>query len=64
MFTTTTLGEILARTKAPHSIRFVGLDIEGAELEALKGLSIDRYSVGASPSNTTTKSPSVARSTR
>jgi hypothetical protein len=47
VFTTTTLGEILARTKAPHFIQFVSLDIEGAELEALKGFPFDRYSMGA-----------------
>ena len=47
VFTTTTLGEILARTKAPHFIQFVSLDIEGAELEALKGFPFDRYSIGA-----------------
>ena len=46
-FTTTTLGDILERTKAPQLIHFVSLDIEGAELEALKGFPFDRYKMGA-----------------
>ena len=46
-FTTTTLGDILERTKAPQFIHFVSLDIEGAELEALKGFPFDRYTIGA-----------------
>jgi FkbM family methyltransferase len=46
-FTTTTLSEILERTKAPQFIHFVSLDIEGAELEALKGFPFDRYKMGA-----------------
>lgn len=45
--TTTTLGEILERTKAPQFIHFVSLDIEGAELEALKGFPFDKYKIGA-----------------
>ncbi len=32
-FTTVTLGDILARAKAPQRIDFMSLDIEGAELE-------------------------------
>jgi FkbM family methyltransferase len=46
-FTTTTLGEILERTRAPSFIHFVSLDIEGAELEALKGFPFDKYRIGA-----------------
>ena len=46
-FTTVTLGDILARAKAPHFIHFMSLDIEGAELEALRGLPFDRYEFGA-----------------
>lgn len=46
-FTTVTLGDILARAKAPRRIDFVSLDIEGAELEALRGLPLDRYQIGA-----------------
>ena len=45
--TTTTLGELLARTQAPSYIHFVSLDIEGAELEALKGVPFDKYRFGA-----------------
>lgn len=47
VFTTTTLGEVLARTNAPQFIQFVSLDIEGAELEALKGFPFDRHRIGA-----------------
>ena len=46
-FTTTTLGEILDREKAPPMIDFMSLDIEGAELDALKGFPFDRYKIGA-----------------
>ncbi len=45
--TTTTIGELLARTEAPPYIHFLSLDIEGAELEALKGVPFDRYRFGA-----------------
>lgn len=45
--TTTTLSEILERTKAPRFIHFVSLDIEGAELEALEGFPFDKYTMGA-----------------
>jgi FkbM family methyltransferase len=46
-FTTVTLGDILARAKAPSHIDFMSLDIEGAELEALRGFAFDRYTIGA-----------------
>ena len=46
-FTTVTLGDILARARAPQFIHFVSLDIEGAELEALQGFPFDRYRIGA-----------------
>jgi hypothetical protein len=46
-FTTTTLDDILMRGGAPAFIHFMSLDIEGAEFEALKGLSFDRFRVGA-----------------
>ena len=46
-FTTVTLGDILERAKAPRFIHFVSLDIEGAELEALRGFPFDRYKIGA-----------------
>jgi len=45
--TTTTLGELLDRAKAPSYIHFLSLDIEGAELEALKGVPFDKYRFGA-----------------
>lgn len=46
-FTTVTLDDILARAKAPQRIDFMSLDIEGAELEALRGFPFDRYRIGA-----------------
>jgi len=46
-FTTVTLNDILERTHAPRFIHFVSLDIEGAELEALKGFPFNEYKVGA-----------------
>jgi len=45
--TTTTLGEILARVNAPSFIHFMSLDIEGAELDALKGVPFDKYRFGS-----------------
>lgn len=46
-FTTTTLDDILSRADAPDYIHYMSIDIEGAELEALKGLSLSRYKIGA-----------------
>lgn len=45
--TTVTLAEILARAASPRFIHFVSLDIEGAELEALRAFPFDRYRVAA-----------------
>jgi FkbM family methyltransferase len=45
--TTVTLGEILARENAPRFIHFLSLDIEGAELDALRGVPMDTYRFGA-----------------
>lgn len=45
--TTTTLGDLLARAGAPPFIHFLSLDIEGAELDALRGIPFDRYRFGA-----------------
>jgi len=45
--TTTTLGDVLARNNAPSFIHFLSLDIEGAELEALRGVPFDKYRFGA-----------------
>ena len=46
-FTTVTLGDILERAKAPRFINFMSIDIEGAELEALKGFPFDKSKIGA-----------------
>ena len=45
--TTVTLREILERHSAPTFIHFMSIDIEGAELEALKGIPLDKYRFGA-----------------
>jgi hypothetical protein len=44
---TVTLGEVLAANGAPPFIHFVSVDVEGAELEALRGFPFDRHRVGA-----------------
>ncbi len=44
---TVTLGSILKRAKAPKFIHYMNLDIEGAELEAMKAFPFSRYKVGA-----------------
>jgi len=46
-FTTVTLGDILERAKAPRFIHFISMDIEGGELNALKGFPFDKYQIGA-----------------
>ncbi|HYB93548.1 MAG TPA: FkbM family methyltransferase [Vicinamibacterales bacterium] len=45
--TTVTLAEVLEKTDAPSYIHFLSLDIEGAELDALKGIPFDRYRFGS-----------------
>lgn len=45
--TTVTLADILARAGAPGFIHYMSLDIEGAELEALRGFPFDRHRLGA-----------------
>lgn len=45
--TTVTLGDILQRAHAPSFIHFMSLDIEGAELEALRGFPFDKYTLGS-----------------
>jgi len=45
--TTVTLAEILERAKAPAFIHFLSLDIEGAELDALRGVDLNAYRFGA-----------------
>ncbi len=44
---TATLDELLAKAHAPQWIDYMNIDVEGAELDALHGLSLDRYQVGA-----------------
>lgn len=44
---TTTLDEILEKAQAPNWIDYMNIDVEGAEYEVLRGLSLDRYRVGA-----------------
>jgi FkbM family methyltransferase len=46
-FTTVTLDDILAKAEAPDFIHYMSIDIEGAELEALKGLSFSQHKVAA-----------------
>jgi len=45
--TTVTIGDILERAKAPRFIHFVSLDVEGPELQALKGFPFNKYQIGA-----------------
>jgi len=45
--TTVTLADVLARAKAPAFIHFLSLDIEGAELDALRGIPFAQYRFGA-----------------
>lgn len=45
--TTTTLGALLERANAPAYIHFLSLDIEGAELDALKGVDFSNYTFGS-----------------
>ena len=46
-FTTVTLADILGTARAPQLIHFISLDIEGAELEALKAFPFDTHRIGA-----------------
>jgi FkbM family methyltransferase len=46
-FTTVTMADILSRGHAPQHIDYMSLDIEGAELDALRGFPFDRYQLGA-----------------
>ena len=45
--TTVTLRDILQRAQAPSFIHFLSLDIEGAELEALRGFPFDQHKLGS-----------------
>ncbi len=44
---TVSLADLLSRAEAPPYIHYVSIDIEGAELEALRGFPFDRHRVGA-----------------
>jgi len=46
-FTTITIDDILQKGNAPRHIDYLSIDVEGAEFEALKGLSLDKYEVDA-----------------
>ncbi len=46
-FTTATLDEILEKAHAPQWIDYMNIDVEGAEYDVLRGLSLDRYQFGA-----------------
>ena len=46
-FVTATLDEILDKAKAPRHIDYMSIDVEGAELDALRGFSLDKYEVDA-----------------
>ena len=46
-FVTTTLDDVLAETHAPRYIAYMNLDVEGAEYDVLKGLSLDKYEFGS-----------------
>ena len=45
--TTVTLDDILTRAQAPPFIHFMSLDIEGAELDALRAFPFDRIRLGS-----------------
>jgi FkbM family methyltransferase len=44
---TATLDEILTKAHAPNYIDYMNLDVEGAEYDVLRGLSLDRYQFGS-----------------
>ena len=44
---TATLDEILEKAKAPKRIDYMSIDVEGAEYDVLRGLSLDKYDIGA-----------------
>jgi FkbM family methyltransferase len=45
--TTVTLDDLLTRAQAPPFVHFMSLDIEGAELDALRAFPFDRIRLGA-----------------
>jgi FkbM family methyltransferase len=46
-FVTATLDEVLAQAHAPNYIDYMNIDVEGAEYDVLRGLSLDRYQFGS-----------------
>ncbi len=44
---TTTIDEVLDKAGAPKWIDYMNLDIEGAEYDALRGLSLDKHDIGS-----------------
>jgi FkbM family methyltransferase len=46
-FVTATLDEILEKAKAPKQIDYMNIDVEGAEYDVLRGLSLDKYEVSS-----------------
>lgn len=46
-FTTATLDEILEKAKAPQWIDYMNIDVEGAEVDVLRGFSFDKHQIGA-----------------
>jgi FkbM family methyltransferase len=46
-FVTATLDEILEKANAPKWIDYMNIDVEGAEVDVLRGLSLDRYEIGS-----------------
>ena len=46
-FTTVTLRDILERAKTPRFIHYMSLDVEGGEINVLKGFPFDEYRIGA-----------------
>jgi FkbM family methyltransferase len=46
-FVTATLDEILAQAHAPKYIDYMNLDVEGAEYDVLRGISLDQYQIGS-----------------
>jgi FkbM family methyltransferase len=46
-FTTVTLADLFDEATVPPFVHFMSLDVEGAELEVLRGLQFDRYRIGS-----------------
>jgi FkbM family methyltransferase len=61
-FTTVTLADILERAKAPRFIHYVSMDIEGGEIDALKGFPFDKYQIGTLSVEHNYQEPSAVKS--